>query len=265
MSYTYSELRDAYAELGVAPGRVVYVTSDLGHLRNFENSEKTATLEAHFGALMELLGSRGTLVVPTGSMNLCNTDTPFDLARTPSHRVGMLSEYVRTQPNARRSFHPFVSYGAIGAKAEEIMENVSRHAFGPESPEARMVGIDTLSISIGLYPRYSCSTAHHVELLMAVPYRYTKEYIHPVVRDGKVVREPFYQFVMYRDSDVERSFLERIVPQFEQEHEMRKIPVGRGFIYSYSMSQFVEAMARMIMEDTYVWCKHPPAIRPWRE
>ena len=263
--YTFDDLIAAYRMVGIEKGRVIYVTSDVGRLMAYEQPGKEAVLEAHFRALMELLGSDGTLVVPTASINLCNTDIPFDVERTPSYMVGALSEFVRTREDASRSFHPFVSYGVVGAMAKEITQNVSRHAFGPETPEARMVERDALSISIGLYPRYSCSTAHYVEQLMAVPYRYTKEFIHPVVRNEKVVREPFYQFVQYLDSDVERSYLKRIIPRFEKEHEMRKIPVGRSFIYSYSMPEFADAMARMITEDMYVWCKNPPSVRPWQK
>ncbi|MDP6785649.1 MAG: AAC(3) family N-acetyltransferase [Rhodospirillales bacterium] len=265
MAYTYAELLEAYEALGVSTGRTVYVTSDLTRLRQFEDKGKKAVLEAHHRALRFLIGDTGTIVVPTGTINLCNTDTVFDVDQTPSYQVGVFSEYLRQMPDARRSFHPFVSYAAIGPNAERIVNNVSRHAFGPETPEARMVDLDTLSVSVGLYPRYSCSTLHQVEQVMTVPYRYVKEYIHPVVRDGKVVHEPFYQYVWYRDADIERNYGKWIFPRFAEDHDVRRIEVGRGRIYSYSMREFVSAASRMMLEDPYIWCETPPTVRPWQE
>ena len=265
MAYTYAELLDAYEALGVSRGKTVYVTSDLTRLRQFEDKGKKAVLEAHHRALSALVGATGTIVVPTGTINLCNTETVFDPHRTPSYQVGVLSEYLRQMPDAKRSFHPFVSYAAIGPNAGRIVEGVSRHAFGPETPEARMVDLDALSVSVGLYPRYSCSTLHQVEQVMAVPYRYVKEYMHPVVRDGNVVREPFYQYVWYRDADIKRNYGKWIFQRFTEDHEIGRVEIGRGRIFSYSMREFVATACTMVREDPYIWCETPPTIRPWRE
>ena len=76
-SYTYNDLVTAYRDLGVKSGRVIYVTSDLGRLMAFEKPGKQDVLEAHYEALTELIGSSGTLVVPTASMDICNTDTDY--------------------------------------------------------------------------------------------------------------------------------------------------------------------------------------------
>lgn len=263
--YTFDDLLAAYAALGVAAGRVVYVTADLTPLGAFADmSRREAVLEAHFRALTRLLGPTGTLAVGAGSTNLCNTDIPFDPATTPAHGVGVFSEWVRKQPGARRSFHPFVSYAAVGARAEEITAKVSRHAYGPESPEGRMIALDGLAISIGLFPRHTCSTVHHVEHLMAVPYRYTKEFVHPVAREGAVVREPFYMYVWYRDCGIRRSNTKHIFRRLEGTDLIAEAAVGAGSIWSYSMRRFVDAVVPLFIENMYIWCEEPPATRPWR-
>lgn len=262
--YTYEDLVEAYRALGVRKGGLVYVTSDVGRLMAFAKPGKQAILQAHLDALLHLLGDGGTLVVPTASLNLCNTDIPFDLDKTPSHQVGLLSEYVRIRPGTRRSFHPFVSYAALGPLADEITQDVARHAYGPETPEARMIERDALSVSIGLYPRYTCSTMHQVEVAMAVPYRYTKEYLHPVKRAGGVAIEPFYQYVWYRESDIERNFGQYVFEDFLKHGEIPSVDVGRGRIYAYSMAAFVKSAVQSFKKDPYIWCIRPPTIRPWR-
>ncbi|NQV57960.1 MAG: AAC(3) family N-acetyltransferase [Rhodospirillales bacterium] len=265
MAYSFDDILETYAALGVDQASVVYVTSDLVPLMVYEDMSGTAVLEAHFKALLELLGPEGTLVVPTGSTNLCNTDIVFDPATTPVYQVGQLSEFVRRQPEALRSFHPFVSYAAIGPQAGEITQNVSRHAFGPNTPEGRMASMDTLSISIGLYPRHTCSTVHHVEQIMAVPYRYTKEFMHPVMRDGEKTVEPFYLHVWYRDCGIERSNTKWIFQHLDETDLVKNYPLGAGHVYAYSMGNFVKAVTDLMTEDIYIWCDRPPTQSPWRE
>jgi aminoglycoside 3-N-acetyltransferase len=263
MAYTYAELLKAYEALGVSAGRTVYVTSDLGRLMDYEVREKQAVMEAHHRALASLIGDTGTIVVPTASTNLCNTEIVFDPNRTPSYQVGSFSEYVRQLPDARRSFHPFVSYAAIGPNTGRIVENVSRHAFGPETPEARMIELDALGVSIGKHPRFTCSTVHHVEMAMGVPYRYAKEYAHPVWRDGIVGREEFYQYVWYRDIGLNRDGNRRLFQHLSKVLDLRELELGRGRVYSYPLAEFYRQATKLFAGDIYLWCETPPTIRPY--
>lgn len=264
MSYSYDDLLKAYSQLGVGKGRVVYVGASLPYLREFETPGKTAVLDAHYNALMSLLGEDGTIAVFTQSTPLCNTDTPFDVNETPSIS-GIFSEYIRKKKGAYRSFHPFSSYAAIGKRAREITQDVARHAYGPETPMARMIALDTLCISIGIPPRLTCSTIHQAELAMGVPYRYVKEFEHPVVRDGKIVNELFYLYVWYRECNVKRNLLVKIFEQFSARHEIKSVDVGKGQIYSYSMREFYDCVIQLLKEDIYIWLNEIPEIKPYRK
>jgi len=204
--YTFEYIQDALHAVGVCEGGIVFVTSDLGRVPGFEQPSKAAILKAYLQALHDVIGPRGTIIVPTASLYLCNTDIPCNLAETPSQNIGVSSEFVRKQPGALRSFHPFVSYTALGATARDIIENVSRHSYGPNTPEERLVEMGARSVSLGLYPRLSGSTVHQVETAALVPYRYVKEYMHPIHRDGDIIREAFYQYVLYLDSDIKRDY-----------------------------------------------------------
>ncbi len=124
-AYTKADIAATYREVGVKRGQTVYVTSDLGRLMKFEIPGKSAILEAHLDVLQDLVGGHGNIVVPTASMQICNTEIPFDLAATPSHQVGIFSEFIRTRAGALRSFHPFVSYTALGHDKRAFTEDVS--------------------------------------------------------------------------------------------------------------------------------------------
>lgn len=265
MKYKHSDIKEAYKKVGVEKGRVVLIKSDLRYLGNYDRPDKMAVLHAHFNSLSDLIDlAEGTLVVPTSSTFLCNTDTPFDPDKTPSER-GVLSEYIRKQEGAIRSFHPFMSYTAIGKHASYICHDVSRHAFGPETPKDRMLSLDALNISVGLPPQATCSIVHHVEMAMGVPYRYTKEFLHPVVRNNCIQKELFYLYVWYRDIGIKRNRNKNIFKHFfDSGYKVQETELGRGKIYSYSSGQFYKSTVDFLKHNIYGWLDEPPFKRPYR-
>ena len=202
--YNSNDLLTAYSKLGISSGKMIYVGSDMIRLMQYSEPGREATLSAHLEALLELLGPEGTLFVPTASTNLCNTLIPFDPARTPSHDMGVFSEFVRIQKNSYRSFHPFWSVSGIGMRAEELLSDVSRHAYGYGSIWQKFIENDVLSVNIGRHPQYSVTAIHYIETAIGVPYRYTKEFIHPVMRYDVLSNEPFYMSVLYKNCDIMR-------------------------------------------------------------
>lgn len=263
--YDYKKLKDAYKKVGVVRNKVVLIKTDLRYLGCFEKTTQMDLLQAHFNALSELLDlDEGTLVVSTKSMSLCNTDIPFDLEKTPS-QMGVLTEYIRKMKNTIRSFHPFVSYAAIGRDAKAITENVSRHAYGPETPEERLIDRNAVCVSVGIHPRFTCSTIHHVAMLMGVPYRYTKEYLHPVIHGGKKVYELFYQHVWYRECNIKINNQKNLFPIFEDNYELKTVSIGRGLVYSYSMSDFYECAIKVLKDNIYILLDKNPDVKPYRK
>ncbi len=262
--YDYDDLLHAYAALGVTKGSEVYVGSDLTRLMQYAIPGRDEVLEAHFRALTELLGPTGTLFVPTASLNLCNTDRPFDPYNTPSSGMGMFSEYVRRQPGAIRSFHPFWSLSGIGPAAKDVLNDVSRHAYGLGSVFHRFVERDVLGITIGISPQSSISVIHFIETVMGVPYRYTKEFIHPVFRDGTIVKEPFYLSVLYKDCDIVRGRNRKIFENFSAHGTLNTAPIGRGAAWSFSHREFFSITTKLFRQDIYAWLDHPPLRRPYQ-
>lgn len=263
--YSYSDLLGAYAELGVSRGSLVFVTSDLVRLMRFEKPGASAVLDAHLRAFRELLGPQGTLFVPTSSLDLCNTDRVFDPLTTPSFQMGAFSEYVRSREGVVRSFHPFWSIAGLGPAARPILSNISRHAYGWNSVLQRFVEADVLGVAIGKHPRLAIPVIHHIETVVGVPYRYNKEFMQPVRRDGKIEREPFYLSVLQRDSDLVRDGNRTILSHFvDRCGPMRQASIGRGQAWSYSHKAFFETTADLLSEYPYAWLEKPPTARPWQ-
>ena len=139
----------------------------------FRNHETTC-----LSSFQEVIGHEGTVFSPSASMNLCNTDIPFDIDLTPSHQMGAFAEYIRQASSSVRTFHPFWSISGLG-KYAEILRNVSRHSYGVGSPWSKFLDLDLLQINIGIHPSKAVTLIHHIEVVTGVPYRYTKEFMNP--------------------------------------------------------------------------------------
>lgn len=263
--YTTADLLTAYQSLGLQSGDTVYFTGNAGNFGFHESFSKTDTLAAHLGALQETLGSQGTLAAPTHTFSYCNTERIFDPQAAASER-GPLTEYLRRQPGSVRQFHPFASVTALGAAAAELCGTCTRHAYGPRTPFDRMIRRNAWFLSLGLLPQHTCSIVHHMEMLMGVPYRYTKEYLQPVARQGQEpgLKEAFYQFVTYLDADLERDRNEKIFQHPQLRDTVKKVRVGLTDVWAYRMQDFEAAATECLAQDIYAWLRRPPENRPYQ-
>src|SRR5689334_16289314 len=84
--YDQSDIEAALRGVGLSGGDTVYVISALWRFRGLAGSKATDDQSPVFyRSLRRVIGDNGTVVVPTTTHNLCNTDVAFDLASTPSH------------------------------------------------------------------------------------------------------------------------------------------------------------------------------------
>ena len=257
-------MADAYEALGVKSGGVVYVTGSLGRLGLIKDQSKNDIIRSHFNIITDLLGDKGTLVVPTHSFSICNTDVPFSTAATPSE-TGPFTEYVRHRQRAVRQYHAFSSCTAIGARALEICGDCARHVYGYQTPFQRMIDADARFVSVGMPAPSTVSLVHQAEFLMGVPYRYTKEFEHPVDINGSIIRELFYLYVNYANVDIERDQNKRIFRYFSERYNLNEHCLGLSGIQSFSMIEFMDATTQLLKDNIYAWLSQPPATRPFRQ
>ena len=262
--YNFKSIIEAYRNVGLSNGRVVYVTGNFGRLGRYERNEKSTILNSHLIAIKDIIGEKGTIVVPTHSWKLCNTNKVFDIHSIPSE-TGPFTEYIRQQKDAVRQFHPFSSSTALGKEAVDICMNNSRHVYGLESPFQRMVDRDALYVSVGKPMESTISLVHHIEFLMGVPYRYTKEFLHPCLVDGKVKMMEFYLYVTRKKCEIVRDKNNKIMDAFNKSYTLNKTTLGRSCVESLSTADFYQSTKKVFSKDIYVWLKRPPLNRPYRQ
>ncbi|MET3988099.1 AAC(3) family N-acetyltransferase [Streptomyces sp. PvR034] len=169
--------------LGVRPGGRLLVHASLGG-----TGLRAERLRA---ALVEVLGPRGTLVVPAFTTSNSRTSTShlartagmsgaelrafrarmpgFDPARTPSEDMGVFAEAVRTAPGAARSGHPQTSFAVLGHGARRFAagHRLACH-LGEDSPLGTLCreGGQVLMINVGFSV---CSAFHLAEYRIPKP------------------------------------------------------------------------------------------------
>jgi aminoglycoside 3-N-acetyltransferase len=228
-----SAIKESYEQVGMKSGQVIYITGNFGRPGNFLIPHKELLLKAHFDSILAILGPKGTLIVPTHSFSLVKTNIVFDIANTRSE-MGPFTEFVRIQDSAIRQFHPFSSHTAYGFDAPFFCTKNSRHVFGPHSPFQRMIEADALYISVGQAMEQSISLVHHAEFSMGVPYRYTKEFMHPCLVNGVISNELFYLHVTHHNCDIIRDKNKKIMEDFKSRYVFNRAKMGRSFTESIS-------------------------------
>ena len=174
-------------------------------------------------ALLEVLGERGTLAMPTHSGDLTdpgswsNPPVPeswwdamraempaYDPALTPTRLMGAIVECFRHVPGVRRSAHPTVSAAAVGPNAEHLVANHElAHGLGESSPQARLYELDGHILLLGVTHANNTSL-HLAEYRAAAPGAAALMQSSPVIVDGRRrwVSHPTLDDSKYEDSEI---------------------------------------------------------------
>lgn len=108
-----NRIKEELKSVGIVDGDAVIVHSALGSLGKFPDKDRIVT-----DALLETVGSRGTLLMPSLSYENVTRENPFfSINKTPSC-VGWLTEYFRNLQYSQRSIHPTHSVSATGSNTD---------------------------------------------------------------------------------------------------------------------------------------------------
>ena len=151
-------------KLGLKRGDVVVFHSSLKSIGYVEGGANTV-----IDAFIEVVGSEGTVMVPTFTFSFTKGGVPFHPAKTPS-RVGLITDVFWRRPDAYRSRHPTHSVAAIGKHAEYLTSgHEDTSAFSKHGPWGKLVELDGYVMLLGVGFNV-CSFFHAVEDRLELPY-----------------------------------------------------------------------------------------------
>lgn len=190
-SWTKAQLSRAFREAGLSENDVVLVHSSLRAL-----GPVSGGADAVIDALLETVGTRGTVAVPTHTFAVVTPRQPvFHQRHTPAN-VGTLPNVLRSRPEAERSLHPTHSIAAIGARAEDLVEGHERDTTpcSADGPYRRLVdwGGKVLIIGVGLE---CCTLFHGCEEWSGMPWAVKRRPIrlYSITADGHEIPVTMHQ------------------------------------------------------------------------
>lgn len=249
MNDTYSEkdIRNCLLALGVEKGDCLFVHSGLRALGKFIPKNEANSLEALLSVLLDAVGERGTIVVPTFNFAFCKGEE-FDLSKTPCDGMGAFSEYVRTHKNAFRAQHPFHSVSAIGANAIKISDSVGFSEFSEGSFFDALLQLKCKVLFYGV--NFVETFAHIAEERAKVPYRFWKTFTGDVIYGTTKTKATVNFYARKLDLDPEpRVDVEKINQYLRGQKIITSKNLGAGSVSICSSNEMVNHLISKFTDE----------------
>jgi aminoglycoside N3'-acetyltransferase len=139
-----AELKQRLIDLGVTPGRTIWVQSSWNEFFNVPMRPSEVV-----DLLLDLIGPSGTLAMPAFPIDQ-DPEKLFLVDRAPVY-TGLLCEVFRRYAGVRRSIHLSSSVCAIGPNAEFLIKDhhLTPAPWGKDSPFCRLMDVDARMIGLG--------------------------------------------------------------------------------------------------------------------
>ncbi len=257
---TRSQLIQGLKGLGLSAGQVVMLHASVKSIGRIVGGPDVV-----LQAIVDVLTPSGTLMMLAGW-----EDNPYELTRWPKERqeayaaecpaydpqrsradrkeLGILTEYLRTWPDACRSRHPF-SYVAVGERAGWVTEEHPwQYRDGPGSPLAKLCEAGGSVLVLGS-PLGNVTLLHHAEHLADVPGKRVDRYRMPILRGGRRVWMDFEEYDTTRGiADWPEDYFEVIVREYMAAGKGRSGKVGDADTYLFDAAGLRDSGARWMEE-----------------
>ncbi len=242
---THAELVANFKEIGLQAGDTVLVHSSYKSLGGVDGGPQVV-----IDALLDVLGPEGTLVMPAFNFDF-NKGQPWDVRSTPS-QMGVLTELVRTDPRARRIFHPIYSFSIIGKHAEELTRERYKSSYERKSLFGKLRDLDGKIMIIGLSYNHSLTFVHHVEEMEGVDYRYLKGFTGQVTdENGETTTDTYYMLVR----DLDQGVLTAVDPMgvlMEEQGVVKSQRIGEADVKLMKANEAYAFIAREMRRDPFL-------------
>jgi aminoglycoside 3-N-acetyltransferase len=236
---------------GLKAGDVVLVHSAMRTFGHIDGGAETV-----IAAFLEVIGARGTLVVPTFTFAHEGEEASIiDPASDPSE-MGIITETLRRRPDALRSTAYRHSFAAVGPRAGVITEvDPALSSFDLRSSFGVLLALGAQVVLLGM--SYAHSTSHHfAEFVCEVPYRHTLDMLVKVRRpDGTVVQQPMIDY-QPKPSDsgdyygLRHPDFNRLGRMLEEQNRVGTAAIGNCAVRRFSMRDLVD-LAQVEAEKDY--------------
>lgn len=242
---TFAQLVSEFRALGLCAGDVLLVHSSYKSFGGVEGGPPKV-----IDALLEVLGPEGTLIMPTFNFDFTK-GKPWDVRSTPS-QMGVLTELVRTDPRAKRVFHPIYSFAVIGKYADYLSGLRYKSSYERNSVFGKLRDLDGKIMVIGLSYTNSMTFFHHIEQMEGVDYRFLKQFTGQVTdENGNTYTDTFEMLVR----DIDRGVVTEVDPMgalMEQAGIVKIRKIGEADVKLMKANEVYAFTAREMKRDPHL-------------
>jgi len=159
-------------DLKILKGDTIMVHGDAGVAVQYSSDKDP--LNFFFNHLIEYIGNKGNILVPTFTTSFCKKKT-FDLKNSRSE-IGLFSETFRKRKDTNRISHPIFSFSIYGKKWKYFNKSNIKTCFGKNSVFHLFHKINGKILILGSTFENVTTFAHYIEQSLGIKYRYLKKF-----------------------------------------------------------------------------------------
>lgn len=248
------DLCNAIEDLGIHRGDTLMVHTDTMILTPLPPMPMGERLRILLECLQGVLGTEGTLIVPTFTYSFCKNQV-YDIQDSPCSGVGIFSEFVRAQSSCRRSRDPILSVGVLGPKAELYCskEVIDCHGQGSIFEDLYQDNVKLACLGCSLD---RTTFIHYVERKHGVEYRYNKRFA-GTIRDALGNESSHQVDYLVRDYDLKLTTdLSRLRKELAEKGQLTQVKFGRVGLYCTKAQDFYRQSCAILDDDSRGVVKH---------
>jgi aminoglycoside 3-N-acetyltransferase len=247
MMLAFEKLVEGFQKLGVEQGDTLLVHSSYKSFGKVDGGPQTVIRALEAALATE---GDGTLIMPTFNFDF-NKGELWDVRTTPS-KMGVLTELVRTDPRAKRVFHPFYSFAILGKYAEMLGSLRYKSAYERDSVFGKLRDLDGKIMVIGLSYTNSMTFFHHIEQMEGVDYRFLKQFTGEVTdENGNTYTDTFEMLVR----DIDKGVITEVDPMgalMEQAGVIKSGRIGEADVKLMKANEVYEFTAREMKRNPHL-------------
>jgi len=249
--YNKKSFVNALKLAGLRKGDIVFGHSNIGFFGIPEEGRDINTVfEIILDSLFEVIGSEGTLIVPTFTYSF---PAGKEYHQQESKGIGgTFSEMVRLLPEAKRSLDPSISVAALGYFAEYFTENMPENSYGKNCFFERLLKSNATVCNMN----FDAATTflHYVEKLLNVPYRFDKTFQGKIISGDQEWQAKNTIYVRYLH-DLTRPAFEPFDSLAKEKGLYNMESIGRGFVKVMKVKDQYELLKQAISDSPWFLTK----------
>tara|TARA_E500000178_G_C17038379_1_gene764875 strand:+ start:2500 stop:3279 length:780 start_codon:yes stop_codon:yes gene_type:complete len=251
--YSLKQIKESLNKLNIKKNDIVYVSGNLVSFGKPEMKNLNNLPKVFFNEIYRLVGKGGTIMFPSHSFDLVNTNKIFDINKTKCIS-GSFSNYIMENKKFYRQLHPYASIAGIGKYAKYICNYKDNDVYGLNCPFEKLIKLKSKFISLGMEINKNCTQVHFLEKEFKVKYRFEKYFYHRILLNNKIVKKKFSMFVLKNKYlNIKRNENKLITNYFLKNYKIKKRKLGSSWIYSYDIKKFYDITKKMFKKNRNAW------------